>query len=518
MEKHILAGSKINTKDMNFVLFKKLLVLLRAQTVVGGLEISDSAVRFARFNGSEWQMISLRLPPGVIQAGKIMNPQEFKSVLAKLKSQVPGGKGKQKISVGVCLSSLNVYTQVVNLPALEEEKLDEAVRLNTQMVSSLGSEEIYSGWQKVGENESEKKLDILSAFLPKSVVEEFTGALREAGFLPVALESRAMALVRLSRERGVEVDKTRSYVLLVLDNEALDFLVMRKGQLYFEYPSYWRDLKGEAKLISLLDFKSAVGGNLRRVLNFYSQHWSDQPDAIMVVASGLGEEVKKILKEESTLPIKNLELRLEKPVESDWFGALGSGLRGTMKRKEDRDISLLETTARDEFRQEQVINFMRFWRVMMPLALGLLAVFFAGAFLLLSQKSSSLIQQQPITDSEKSEEVTKLQAEASVFNKALDLVTSVRSSANKKIPVLDKLLKLATNSGVTLTQFSFSAFNAPLLISITAASQNQILDFRKSLEADPQIKDVKYSLTDIKPIPQGFSFSMNFSVAPPKTE
>ncbi|MEK7181455.1 MAG: hypothetical protein AAB738_03975 [Patescibacteria group bacterium] len=502
----------------NFSFFKKLLVLLRAQTVVGGLEISDSAVRFARFSGREWQMVSLRVPPGVIQAGKILNLPELTATLSKLKSQIPGGKGRQKISVAVCLSSLNIYTQVVNLPTLDEGKLDEAVRLNTQMVSSLNPDEIYSGWQAVGENESEKKLDILSAFINQATAEGFVKALRGAGFLPVTLESRAMALSRLARERGVEIDKTRSYVVLVLDNEILDFLAIRHGQLYFEYPSYWRDLKGEGKLISLLEFRAVITGNLKRVLNFYSQHWSDQPEAIIVIASGLNDEIKKILKAESSLPIKNLELRLEKPVEAEWFGVLGSGLRGIMKRKEDLDISLLGTTARDEFRQEQIMSFMRFWRVMVPVAMGLLIVFFVASFFILSEKSRSLKQQTPTTDAEKMGAVAKLQEEASVFNRAVDLVGSIRSPGKQKILVLDKIVKLLADHEITLMSFGFSAFDSPLTLYGTAKSQSQVLNFIKSLGLDTQIKEPKYSLTDIKPIPQGFSFSVSFIITSPKTE
>jgi len=322
----------------------------------------------------------------------------------------------------------------------------------------------------------------------------------------------------LARERGVEIDKASSYVVLVLDNEVLDFLAVRHGQLYFEYPSYWRDLKGEGKLISLLDFKSAIAGNLKRVLNFYSQHWSDQVEAIVVISSGLNDEIKKILKIESSLPVKNLELRLEKPVEAEWFGVLGSGLRGTMKRKEDRDISLLGTTARDEFRQEQIMNFMRFWRVMVPVALGLLVVFFMASFFVLSGKSASLVRQTPITDAEKMGEVSKLQMEANEFNRAVDLVSSVRSPEKQKILVLDKITKILNDHDVSLANFSFSAFNTSLTLSITAKSQSQILDFRKSLESDPQIRDVKYSFTDIKQIPQGFSFSVSFTIISPTTE
>lgn len=511
----IFIRRKLSMVD-NFFYFKKLLVLLRAQTVVGGLEISDTALRFAVFRGREWQFVSLRLPPGVVKGGKVASQADLTAHLVKLKSQIPGRDSPSRIvSVVVVLGSLNVYTQVVSLPILEERELNEAVKLNLQMVAPSATTDAYSGWQIVGEDKNDKKLDILSAFLDRSVAEDFSKVLRAAGFLPVALESRAMALARLVRERGIGIDKSQSYIVLVLDNDALDFLVLRRGELYFEYPNYWRDLKGEGKLISLLDFRTAIAGNLRRVLNFYSQHWSDQLMGVIVVASGLNEEVRRIIGGDFSLAVKKLELRLEKPVEVDWLTVLGSGLRGTMKRNEDKEISLLGTTAHDEFRGEQIMSFMRFWRVLMPVGLGLMLTLLFGANFMLAQRSQSLKGQNLISDQEKLKEVEKLQEEARLFNRMVELVAETRRSEKFKSAVLVKMDKLLTDYGISLARFNFRDFNAPVTLYGQTKVRDQIRDFEKALKSDPQIKDVNLPLTEIKDTAQGFSFSISFVVTSP---
>ncbi|MBI3589453.1 MAG: hypothetical protein HY093_03545 [Candidatus Liptonbacteria bacterium] len=497
----------------------KLLVLLRAQPQVGGLEIADSALRFARFIGREWQMVSLRLPPGVVKAGQVADYGQLVLTLKQLKGQLPhAGSDRQNISAVVCLGSLNVYTQVMSLPDIEESRLDEAVRLNIQMVSPANAAEIYSGWQIVGKNESERKLDILSAFVNRSVVDEISKALKEAGFLGVVFESRAMAIARLVREKAVGINQARSHLIFILDNDVFDILVTRGGELYFEYLNYWKDLRGENKLISLLDFRNMVVSNLRKVFNFYSQHWSQDIENVILVATGLNDEIKKIVKENFSLEARELEISLDRPVTSEWYNVLGSGLRGIKSRKDDREISLFVTSARDEFREEQVVSFMKFWRLLIPVALGWLLIFFLATNFILMRKVGTLKSSGLMFDSVKSKEVENLQNEAKLFNRYLGLISARRSLNGSKTLALERISKLMSDNNITPDRFSFRDFNSRIVLLGEAKTNAQILDFEKALQTDPQISQVDLSLTEIKPSPQGFSFSISFAIIPGKSE
>lgn len=64
---------------------------LRIKTFVGGLEVSDSVMRFAYFDGRTWRLAGVRLEPGIIDGGKIKNRDGFISALQALKSQIFSG-------------------------------------------------------------------------------------------------------------------------------------------------------------------------------------------------------------------------------------------------------------------------------------------------------------------------------------------------------------------------------------------------------------------------------------------
>lgn len=490
-------------------ILEKVMIFLRVRSRAGGLEISNTAIRFAKFDGREWKMFSLRLPKDVLKGAQILNYQVFVQALKKLKSQISSSRG-QNIPVIVSLSSLNIYSQVMNLPILDEDRIEEAVKLNIQMATPADISTFYLGWQVVGSNESEKKADVLAAFIDSNIIDDFNKALREAGFFAIVFEPRSLAIARLAREQGVGIDLSKSYAALVLDNDTLDFVILRHGNLYFEYLNYWKDLNGENKVISLLDFKNAVTNNLRQVMNFYSQHWPDKIEAVVLITSGLNEEIKKIISNGFSLPVKDLGLRLDRPVGSDWFTVLGSGLRGVASRKEDREISLLGTTARSEFRIEQIVSFIKFWRVLLPAATGLLLLFFIAANFILMKRNETLKAQTAIVDNRQFLEVQLLQKEATVFNRSLDLIVSSRSSPELRSMALERIYKLVRDNGITLTRFNFSGFNTSLVFYGQASSQNQIIEFKKALEAALFISDVKLPLTEIKPGPQGFSFLISF--------
>ncbi|MBI2033993.1 MAG: pilus assembly protein PilM [Candidatus Liptonbacteria bacterium] len=210
--------------------FKKTLILLRAKSVIAGLEVSDSALRLAYFHGERLELVSFRLPPGILEAGKIKNREEFSQILKKFKDQVSVKIGvRGKINVIVCLSSVNIYTQVFDLPFIQGENFEKAVDLNLKMVSPEKSEEIYSGWQVISEDKNNLKMEVLSAFLSRALVDEMTSVLSQAEFFVLAIESRSFALSRLIRKLAIGFDSLKPYAVISLDNNALDFIVLRRA-------------------------------------------------------------------------------------------------------------------------------------------------------------------------------------------------------------------------------------------------------------------------------------------------
>jgi len=410
---------------------EKLLALLRLKSVLAGLEISDASLRLAYFDGKAWQINGVRLEPGVMEGGKIKDREKFVAALRGLKLKLLSGEGgRKRINTIVSLSSISIYSQVFSLPIVEGENLEKAIQLNVQMVSPVESSQAYSGWQFVGRDQDALRLEILSAFIERATVDELSKALFEAGFLIVALESRALALSRVLRVEGDGIDVARSYVMVSIDGSGIDFLIIRGGQLYFEYFNPWRDIMDEKGQVSMELFRTTILRSLHQVLNFYGQHWPDPVSEAILSATALGEEAKKVIEENFSMPVRTLTLKLGESVGPEWYIALGCGLRGLVSRRQDKELSLLGFGAEEEFRREQFIDFIRLWRLAMPAALGVLLLMFFLADIFVIQTRKNLESQTLFNlSSEQLKEIETLQAGAKEFNKIVAAIKAVQGAA-----------------------------------------------------------------------------------------
>ncbi len=493
---------------------EKILSALKIKTFVGGLEVSDSVMRFAYFDGKVWRLAGVRLEPGIVEGGKIKNRDSFISALQTLKSQIFKGRDlKRRASVIVSLSSISIYSQVFSLPIIEGENLEKAIQLNVQMVSPIETSQAYSGWQMVGEDKGSLRLEILSAFVDKTAIDELSQVLFDGGFIAVAIDSRALALARLFREEGVGFDKSKSCVLLSLGDSGMDFLIIRRGQLYFEYFSPWREIADEKGEIQAPAFDAAVTRNLHRVMNFYSQHWPEPLEEVVLSATAFLDETKKIIGDNFSLPTRELRLQMGQSIGAEWFVSLGCGLRGVKPRSADKEVSLLGIGAAEEFRREQAIIFARFWRLLMPLALGLLLVSFLSSDLLLIQMRHSLeMRSLPGLSSDQTKEYSVLTAQARDFNRSVEFIKGVQGSSFSKARLWDKVSGIMSAAGVTLSRFSFRDVNSPVTLSGVAKSEDQIAALKIALAGDSEFGGVNLPLSSIKCGPDGCSFSLTFTI------
>ena len=490
----------------------KILSALRIRPFIGGLEVSDSALRFAHFTGGAWRLVSVRLEPGILDIGKIQNLDKFISALKDLKTKAFPGKKPRKISVVTSLSSISIYSQVFSLPIIKGENLDRAIQLNVEMVSPIDVSQAYSGWQKVGEDQGSLQLEILSAFIDRAVVDEIRKALLSADFIPVVIESRALALTRLLREEGarIGIDVSKSYVLVNIDSSGIDFLIIRLGQLYFEYFNSWRDVMDEKGQISSEAFETAVIRNLHQVVNFYGQHWMDSLSDVVLSAAALKDETKKIIADNFPFSVRELVLKDQK-IDPEWFVALGCGFRGKSRRSQDREMSLLGIGAQEEFHEEQIIIFSGFWRVLMPVALGFLFVAFSLTHLFLSETRAGLESQSIFrTEDVDFTEIHALEGRALEFNRIVGFLKVAQASKIVKSSLIEKIYGISSSNGVTVSRIYFQSPDVPILLFGQVASEDGLTAFKNGLMGDSEFDTVNLALSDIHQEPTGINFSITF--------
>jgi len=495
--------------------FQKLLALIKVRATEAGLEVSDEVLRLVYFDGKAWQMHALRLEPGILEKGKIKKRNEFLVAVKALKATTGRKNVQKKMNVVVCLSSVAAYTQIFNLPLVQGGDLTSAVELNLRMASPLAAGEAYSGWQIVGKDENAVKLEILSAFIERALVDEMVEVIFEAGFLARAVESKALALTRVLKEKGAGIDATKSYVFVNIDNSGMDFLIIRHGALYFEYTTAWRDIMDEKGEIPIQKFKESLGTSVRQVINFYNQHWQEPAAAIILSTAAFEGEAEKVIAENSSIPAARLTLVMGQPISSEWLVGLGCSLRGAEIAAQSREINLLGEDSQDRFWEEQLLSFMRFWRVVVPVTLGILILTFVGADIFLSNTRSQIESRSDLSagGSEKAE-VAILDASATAFNQSVALVAATEAMQSPKGVVLSDLLGLATPLGVTIDNLSFQSFGAPINLSGTAQSEDRVAAFKTAMENDPKFSMISLPLNDIETNGNTVSFSMTFVFTP----
>jgi len=495
------------------LLVHKDLSFLRVRATAGGLEISDQVLRLAYFNGKEWQMTAIRLEPGIMEKGKIKDAAALATALQELKAKSPfGGKNKKKkMNVVVSLSSVKMYSQVFMLPTVEGKSLDEAVELNLRMLSPLEAAQAYSGWEVIGKDADGVRTEIAAAFVEKALVDDMTNALYQAGFITVGVESRALALTRILRDKGAGADIQKSYLLLDIDNTGVDFLIIRKGHLYFEYGTEWGELADDKGQISMDRFDEALGGSLRQVMNFYSQHWPEPLSAAILSAAVFETDAERVIGKASNLPVIRLTLEMGQPVSSEWLVALGSSLRGIGGIK-DKEINLSGAEAIDMFHNEQLVSFMALWRVVVPVVLACLIIAAALADNFLNDTDAAVQAQTVTLGAQASADATALEASSTAFNNSVSLAATAESHISKDYLVVSELAGIASQNSVTINHISFQGKGTQIAFAGTAASPTGVEAFRDAVQKDAHFGTVNLPLASIQPSASGngYTFQMTF--------
>ncbi|MEK7187993.1 MAG: pilus assembly protein PilM [Patescibacteria group bacterium] len=490
---------------------KKILEAIRVETPIGGLEISDSNLRFAVPGVGHWDVYSQKLSVGVVQDGIIKDPARFKEAAEALRKLVKERYGRKKIPVIVSLASSQIYTQALPLPIIQESEADKVIDLNLKMVSPLQYDEVYAGWQYVKKDQTAGRFEILSAFLRRSVVETLDQALEEAHFRPLALEPRSLSLARLLRNLGGPQKNAQPVAILSVNDEGINFLVVKEGQLYFEYTELWRNLYEAGKTITAAEFQSAIKRSVQQLVNFYSQKWPEPLSEFLIVAPSLVLEVEKVLKDDFSFPARELVFSESKAISGEWFAAVGAAWRGFSLSREDDELSLLGHTARNAFGRERFIDFLALWSVITPVTLGLIMIgLLATDFMIV--KEVRRLQLDPILTANSSEQATlaALEARASRFNANIGLIQTIRQGKDFKGPLIENVLTHASSSAVEVTSLRMQNERS-LLLNGRASSQEKIIAFKNDLK-NSGFTSVDLPLSTIRQDGANYTFTMTFSL------
>lgn len=484
--------------------FNKLLNILNPEPKIAGLEINDAAAHLAFLKGNNVFSLSVDIPHGIVEKGQVRDKEGFKKILSEIKKQIPDKKNGYVI---LSISDVNVYTQVLSLPQVARSNLEEAVGLNLQTVSPTALKEVYADWQELkGDQNKAGMIEILAAFARRNVVDGLVESLRSVGLIPAAVEFPGLSLSRLTVKQPV--------IIIHATGTGLSFNLVKEGNLYFNYSIPWA-----TNSLSLPEFQEIVNRETQKVLNFATGRWSKETFAAFIVSpnrafeENLEEIIKKNFKA-ATLGLEDLasdELKRLKTenVAPKQLAALGSALRGLIPRGQDTVISLTDVGTEEEFRHQQLLNFIRIWRNVLTAILGFSILIFAGADLFFVQNEKvfeTKLRNQ--SASQGSQEALVLEKEAVDFNKKAGMILAAYSETSDWLPIIERIQELAGKT-IILDRIYIQSKEVPLVVIGRTLSEGSILNFKSSL--NQYFENVDLPLSSIKETPGGFiSFTVNF--------
>ncbi len=503
--------------------FKKVQKVLRIfgqLKSAGGLIISDSGLKYVKISDNGLIKFSLRLPPNIIEEGKIKDRKIALEAFKQLKNYIEP-KPRKKVDVVVSLGNNLVYPQVFFLPHLSDKLLNEAADLNMQMISPIDIKQAYSAYQIIGSFEGNNhQIDLLAAFVQSNVVDDFVNLLKEADFSIAAVEFQSLSLVR-ALDHLKQLDQGFGYITLVVSAEGLDFAIIKNNSLYFDYFSSWKSILGEDRRIPFEKAEQLIISELERVMNFYSFRFAtegqsalkEQPitngqsiingqpmtegqlsgkaSRLFLLTQGLTEEIKEIIKKKfKNLQVEEVVVNNQK-FYPGWIEALGAAVRGDMPRSKDSFITFGAVSVLEEYHHNQVLNMAIFWRnVFVAVSLFFFLVFsFSFVFFRNIYANLETVQKAPMSVSEV-EEFNHLKQYAKDFNSAVKLIGEIKGKEISFSPFLAQLQKPVEDNDIRIIRIFINPEQKQVLIKGSALSPSEAFKFKSEIENIPEINKI----------------------------
>jgi len=507
---------------MNLKSFSKHFV---SKEYIGGLSLRDTSLNFLLFSPDNPKKIlatfEAELAEGTVVEGVLKQPEVLKPILEGLRHSDQLKKIKHLYLI-VSLESGTVYHKVFDLPQVEPAELEVAVDLNLKMLSPIKFEDAYSDWELMGDilKQDSFKYRINSVFAKKDIADPYLGVLKAAGFIPLAVEFNALSLWRLFGANNLLADEKKSYLTIFLSADGLDFAVMKKSGLQFDYFQTWREamqtltasgLAGGPQLT--LDRENLLrifSEELRKVLNFYLNRFQEGISGVFLFSPGYQEDLAKTIEEQFRLEIiKSFPAPEYSP---SFYAAAGAALRGLIPRADDVGVSLMAVGTEEEYRRRRTTSFVNLWtKIVFTTIILLVAVSFgAKTFFNVTEKSlqDSLGNLTLKIDEQK---LNALQKNVQEFNQIVAQAIAAQNSAKD----WSGFFKLWQTLGpeIKIQKMLISSTDTPVTFNGWVNTQSKMLDFKNKLSEEANyFSSVDIPLASIILGKNGVEFNLNFKI------
>ncbi len=172
----------------------------RKAAVTLGLDISTNSVKVAEVTASKGEPVLsnlgiVHIPEGVIRDGEV----EDGVTLAESLKELWGMTGIKERSVTLGIANQRIIVRPIELPYMEKEELDNALRFQVQEFIPIPIDDAILDFDIIEEfmtADEERMLTVLLVAAHKDMIQSYIEVLRAAGLSIAAIDLKAFAIVR----------------------------------------------------------------------------------------------------------------------------------------------------------------------------------------------------------------------------------------------------------------------------------------------------------------------------------
>ena len=230
-----------------------------------GLDIGSHSIKLIEISqsGSTYSLLaagSIPTPPKALQSALEADHQAVAQAIRQLIKET----GAKSSSVAIALPESQVFTRVIEMPALSPHELASAINWEAEQYIPLPLDQVnldYSVLRDAKETGT-NKMEVLLVACPKALLEKYLTIIELSELIPVAAETEIIATAR-ALVRSIANIKT-GVLLVSLGAQTTDLAIIKNGVLAFT-----RSISagGEAlsrALVSGLDFNANQAEEFKR--------------------------------------------------------------------------------------------------------------------------------------------------------------------------------------------------------------------------------------------------------------
>ncbi len=191
-----------------------------------GLDISDESLKYVELIGTRHGLQVKRygerkIPPGIIESGKIKEQKKLEEILADLRE-------KEGIrSVRVSLPEEQIYLFKLRLPKEGLTSIEDGIELSLEEHVPLSAEDTVFDYDVISEDAVSVEVEVAAA--PRTIIESYLTLFEHSGVMVPSFELEAQAVARVMVKKGDQ----ETYMLVDFGEKRTGISIVSRGTVMF---------------------------------------------------------------------------------------------------------------------------------------------------------------------------------------------------------------------------------------------------------------------------------------------